>query len=281
MPRTARASVGGICYHVINRGNAQHEVFHARGDYQSFVGLIGLACERVSMRVLAYCVMPNHFHLLLWPYSDGDLGRWMQWLLTAHVRRYHRHYRSSGHIWQGRFKAFPIEQDEHLLTVLRYIERNPLRAGLVEHAEDWPWSSLQEWELAQPSSIVHPGTVPRPENWVWWVNQPQTAAELEEVRQSVNRGTPYGSPVWVRRAAIQLGLEASLRPRGRPKKQGESRVKDWRCGLRYGLSVSASFVWQCLTSRTVTQSPAPPHQTVHDLFDHTAFRSLSPSACED
>jgi putative transposase len=133
MPRTARASVGDLCYHVINRGNAQSEVFHNAGDYQVFVELISLACERIPMRVLAYCVMPNH--LALRPYSDRDLGRWMQWLLTAHVRRYHQHYRSSGHVWQGRFKAFPIEQDDHLLTVLRYIERNPLRAGLVERAE--------------------------------------------------------------------------------------------------------------------------------------------------
>ena len=83
MPRTARASVGDICYHVINRGNAQIEVFHKDGDYRAFVELIGLACQRIPMRVLAYCVMPNHFHLALWPRSDKDLGRWMQWLLTA------------------------------------------------------------------------------------------------------------------------------------------------------------------------------------------------------
>ena len=93
MPRTVRASVGDICYHVINRGNAQIEVFHKDGDYQTFVELIGLACQPIPMRLLAYCVMSNHFHLALWPHSDRDLGRWMQWLLTAHVRRYHLHYR--------------------------------------------------------------------------------------------------------------------------------------------------------------------------------------------
>ena len=93
------------------------------------------------MRLLAWCLMPNHFHLVLWPHGDGDLSRWMQWLLTSHVRRYHRHYHGSGHVWQGRFKAFPIEEDEHLWTVLRYVERNALRANLVRRAEDWPWSS--------------------------------------------------------------------------------------------------------------------------------------------
>ena len=217
MPRTARASVGGICYHVINRGNARQEVFLKKGDYQAFIELIGRASERVRMRVLAYCVMPNHFHLALWPHSDSDLGRWMQWLLTAHVRRYHQHYKTSGHIWQGRFKAFPVEQDNHMLTVLRYIERNPLRARLVQRAEEWPWSSLQHREAPQQANIVHPWPVPRPVNWVSWVNQPQTDAELEELRHSVNRGTPYGSADWVLRTAIQLGLEASLRPRGRPR----------------------------------------------------------------
>ena len=95
------------------------------------------ACVRAPMRILAYCLLPNHFHLALWPRDDGDLSRWMHWLMTTHVRRYLRHYRSSGHVWQGRFKGFPAEEDEHLLTMLRYIERNPLRAGLVERAEAW------------------------------------------------------------------------------------------------------------------------------------------------
>lgn len=159
MPRIARASVGDICYHVINRGNAQIEVFHKDGDYRAFMELIGLACQRIPMRVLAYCVMPNHFHLALWPRSDRDLGRWMQWLLTAHVRRYHQHYRSSGHVWQGRFKAFPIEQDDHLLTVLRYVERNPLRGGLVEQAENWRWSSLHHWRTNASLNGIDPGPV--------------------------------------------------------------------------------------------------------------------------
>src|SRR4029079_13972098 len=130
------------CYHVLNRGNGRACVFHKPGDYEAFVGLFERACERLPMRLLAYCLMPNHFHLVLWPRQDSDLGRFMQWLLTAHVRRYHRHYHGSGHVWQGRYKAFPIEQDEHLLTVLRYVERNPLRAKLVERAENWASSGL-------------------------------------------------------------------------------------------------------------------------------------------
>jgi putative transposase len=128
----------------------------------------------------------------------------MQWLLTAHVRRYHQHYRSNGHVWQGRFKAFPIEHDDHLLTVLRYIERNPLRAGLVDRSEDWRWSSLHHWRAAGSTRALDPGPVSRLENWPQWVNQPLTTAELEDVRHSVNRGAPYGSPAWVSQMPTRL-----------------------------------------------------------------------------
>ncbi len=219
MPRTARASVGGICYHVINRGNGGARVFRQAGDYHAFVELLRESAERVPMRVLAYCLMPNHFHGAVWPRADGDLSRWMQWLLTAHVRRYHRHYRSSGHVWQGRCKAFPIQQDGHLLTVLRYIERNPLRAGLAARAEEWVWSSLREGGRA--GTFLDPGPVPRPAHWVAWVNEAMQPAEVERLRHSVNRGTPLGSEAWAVRTARRLGLEASLRPRGRPPKERE------------------------------------------------------------
>lgn len=223
MPRTARASVGGICYHVINRGNGRAKVFLTPTDYDAFVTLLERAGQRVAMRVLAYCLMPNHFHLALWPYRDGELGRWMQWLLTAHVRRYHQHYHSEGHVWQGRFKAFPIQQDDHLLTVLRYIERNPVRAGLVARAEEWRWSSARDWGAAMLPSGLTAGPVPRPPQWTEFVNDALTTAELERLRHSVNRGTPYGSESWRERTAAALGLESTLHPRGRPRQLGEKK----------------------------------------------------------
>ncbi|MDH5670073.1 MAG: transposase [Nitrospira sp.] len=142
MPRTARASVGGLCYHVLNLGNARAESFRKPEDSAAFLALLREAIERVPVRLLAYCVRPTHVHLAVWPTRGRDLRRFLHWLLTAHVRRYHRHYQSSGHVWQGRFKAFPIQRDDHLLTVLRYIERNLLRAGLVARADEWRWSNL-------------------------------------------------------------------------------------------------------------------------------------------
>ena len=214
MPRTARAAVGGVCYHVLNRGNARGQVFHDDADYRGFLELLATAGRRVPVRLLGFCLMPNHFHLVLWPRAQGDLSRYLQWLLTAQVRRYHRRYRSSGHVWQGRFKAFPIERDAHLLTVLRYVERNPLRAKLVRQAQHWPWSSCS----APRAGFLHESPAPRPRNWVARVNASETPAELASLRQSVNRNTPFGAPAWVMRTAARLGLEASLRPRGRPRK---------------------------------------------------------------
>jgi len=220
MPRTARASAGDYCYHVINRGNGRAQVFHADGDYKAFVTLLDEASQRTPIRTLAYCLMPNHFHLALWPHNDGDLSRWMQWLLTTHVRRYHRWHESSGHIWQGRFKAFPIQHDEYLLTVLRYIEQNPVRAKLVTRVEEWQWSSAHCWtnSSSHPSPGIEPGPVPRPEPWLSWANHEIGVTQLEQIRMSVNRGTPFGSAAWMNHAALALGLEASLRPLGRPRK---------------------------------------------------------------
>lgn len=218
MLRTARASVGGVCYHISNRGDGRAEVFHQDGDYAAFVDLLAAANHPLPLRVLGYTLMPNPFHLVLWPHDDGDLSRWMQWLLTAHVRRYHRHHHGSGHVWQGRFKSFPIQRDTHLLTVLRYVERNPLRASLVERTEDWSWSSLSWRRRSRRPDWLADWPVPCPRNWVATVNAAQRPAEEDALRRSIARGAPYGNAQWQKRTAVRLGLEASLRPRGRPPK---------------------------------------------------------------
>ena len=225
MPRTARASSAGVAYHVLNRGNARAPVFFDPDDCQAFVDLLGLSHGRLPMPVLGFTLMPNHFHLVLWPRGDGDLGRWMQWLLTSHVRRHHRRHGGSGHVWQGRFKAFPAQSDGHLLTVLRYVERNPLRANLVRRAEEWRWSSLR-W-LARPDrpAWLHDGPVPRPDGWIGWVNQPQSEKELDALRKSVLRGAPFGEEGWAKQTAARLGLEFTMNPRGRPRKKEQEVEK--------------------------------------------------------
>jgi putative transposase len=151
--------------------------------------------------------MPNHFHLALWPRAEGELRRWMHWLMTAHVRRSRRHDRSRGHGWQGRFQAFPTQEDEPLLRVLRSIERNPLRAGLVEPAEAWRWSSLRGREAPERAPVRREvGAVARGRLWVEGVNA--ATADLDEagVRASIRRDRPYGSDSGTRATAQELGL---------------------------------------------------------------------------
>jgi len=218
MPRTARASAGNVCYHVINRGNGGATVFRKRTDYFRFTQMMSEACERLPLRVVGWCLMPNHFHLVLWPHEDGDLSCWMQWLMTCHVRRYHRHYGSSGHVWQGRFKAFPIQQDAHYLTVLRYVESNPLRADLVQRAQEWEWSSLHGSTDDPCWRLLCDGPVERPDNWLSLVNKRRPQAELEAVYNCVRRGSPFGDDRWATTIAAKLGLESTLKPRGRPPK---------------------------------------------------------------
>ena len=211
---------------MLNRGNGRADVFHNDDDYAAFVTLMQEAHEKVPMRLVGYCLMTNHFHLVLWPHGDGDLSRWMQWLMTAHVRRYHLHYKGSGHVWQGRFKAFPIQDDEHYLTVLRYVERNPLRANLVQQSQDWDWSSLNPTQRSGPIGMLSEGPVAKPAEWTRFVNGVETEAELTALRHSVSRRTPFGDPNWQNTTATQLGVEASMRLLGRPRLQDDGDVED-------------------------------------------------------
>jgi putative transposase len=175
------------------------------------------------MRLLAYCVMPNHFHLLLWPRGDGDLCQFMQWLTLTHTQRWHAHHHTagSGHLYQGRFKSFPVQSDDHFLTVCRYVERNALRAGLAAGAEDWRWGSLWGCQTsdAPAKPRLSPWPIDRPPDWTLRVNMPMSPAEEEAVQRSIRRGQPYGTAPWQKRTASRLGLESTFRPSGRPAKE--------------------------------------------------------------
>jgi putative transposase len=229
MGRPLRAAAGGVIYHVLNRANGRLPLFEKAGDYEAFERVLGEAHTRLAMRTLAYCVMPNHWHLVLWPRRDGDLSRFLAGVTLTHTQRWHAHRRSAGagHLYQGRFKSFPVQGDAHLLTVCRYVERNALRAQLVLRAEEWRWSSLWRRTVgtAQATAWLADWPVPRPRQWVAWVNEPQTEAEVEAVRRCVTRGRPFGTEAWIGRTVERLGLEGTLRPRGRPKKEGQPRSK--------------------------------------------------------
>src|SRR5208283_4606132 len=221
MPRRWRCNTGGYAYHALNRGVGRARIFRKDGDYAALETTLRQAKEWCPVRLLGYCLMPNHWHLVLWPERDGDLSEFLRWLTVTHTQRYHAHYHTAGTgpLYQGRFKSFPIEENEHLLTAIRYAERNALRAGLVRRAEAWRWSSAWLRVPGQVAGLLDEGPVPLPRNWLDYVNRAESDAELEALRRSVVRGSPFGEESWVERTAKRLGLEASLRPQGRPRKK--------------------------------------------------------------
>jgi len=218
MPRQPRAAVGGLVYHVLNRSNARLALFEDAGDYDAFVRVLAEAARRVPVRLIAYCVMPNHFHLILWPRDDGDLSRFMRWLTLTHTQRWHahRHTAGTGHLYQGRFKSFPIQGDSHDVTACRYVERNALRSGLVARAEHWRWGSLAR-ETSAEAPTLSPGPIPHPPDWVERVNAALTPAEEEAMQRGILRGQPLGDTNWQAEITARLGLESTFRSRGRPK----------------------------------------------------------------
>jgi putative transposase len=231
MPRTARLAPGGIIYHVLNRsvgaGGRRTTLFGTRKDYAAFQRCLIEALDAVpGMRVLGYCIMPNHFHLLLWPRYGGDLARFMMRLTNTHVRRWLTFHEEvgRGHLYQGRYKSFPMEDDQHLLIVDRYVHRNALRAGLVSRAELWPWSGVGQ-ELLEESLRVPlcELPIPRGPDWLAWLNQPQTAAEEDAVRACIRQGRPFGGERWLKRTMSRVGWREPAKP-GRPRKR-KARTK--------------------------------------------------------
>ena len=222
MPRGKRCCPGGIPYHCLNRGNGRQTLFYGPADYDALVRVVKETLLIAPMRILGYCLMPNHWHFVLWPEQDDQLSEFMHQLTNTHVRRWQKaHQREGeGHVYQGRFKAFPVEGDEHLFTVCRYVERNVVRAGLVLRAEDWIWSSA--WARLHPDDPralpLCDWPIPQPGDWLDRVNQPLTGAELDAMRRCAERGQPYGSSPWVEETTRRLGLESTFRPRGRPRK---------------------------------------------------------------
>jgi putative transposase len=207
-------------YHVLNRAVGRATLFAKPADYAAFEKVLREAWERTAMRLVSYVVMPNHWHLVVWPRHDGELSTWAQWLTVTHVRRWHAHHHSAGTgpVYQGRFKSFPVQEDDHFFTVCRYVERNPLRANLAARAESWRWSSL--WHRVQATQVpwLSAGPLPLPEHWTDYVNGAQTEAELAALRRSVFRGAPFGSDPWQTQTATALGLQSALRRQGRPKR---------------------------------------------------------------
>jgi putative transposase len=227
MPRTARSTEGGMVYHVLNRGNGRMRIFRKAGDYEAFERVLAEGLERYPVDLLTYCLMPNHWHLVARPKTNRALGRLMGWVGVTHVRRYQEHYhsRGGGHLYQGRFKSFPVSEDDYFLALCRYVEANAVRAGLVDRAEQWQWSGLWRRAQAQGDSELRlsPWPLERPRQWLAWVSRGLSDEQLDGIRTCVQRGRPFGPEAWVRRTAERLGLEFTLRGPGRPRRKADNQ----------------------------------------------------------
>jgi len=199
------------------------QIFNTLGDYHSFEKVLTEACERMSMRLLAYCIMPNHWHLVVWPRKDGDLSQFMGWLTMTHTQRWHAFHNSvgTGHLYQGRFKSFLVQADDHFLTVCRYVEGNARRAGLAPKAQDWRWSSLwrRQFGDAQAKTLLSDWPLSPPRHWLDLVNKIPSKLELETLQLCIARERPFGNKSWITRIVNRFGLESTLRSRGRPRKE--------------------------------------------------------------
>jgi putative transposase len=207
-------------YHVLNRAVGRQTIFETDGDYLAFQRTIEEARSHVPMRLLAYVIMPNHWHLVVWPVADDDLSEYMRWLTVTHTQRWHAFHETAGTgpLYQGRFKSFPIAEDEHFLTVCRYVERNALRAGLVRRAELWRWASLWQRLNMRGEVTLDAWPVAMPSEWLDCVNSMESEAELTAVRRALFRGRPFGNPEWQGQTAERLGLEHTFGIAGRQKR---------------------------------------------------------------
>ena len=214
MPRRLRRSLQGAVFHVMNRAVRRTILFETDRDYEAFVRVVCEALHRFKVRIISYSLMPNHWHLVVICERIAELSRCMHWLEGTHANRWNGAHgtRGRGAVYQGRFKAVPVQKNVSVRRVCRYVERNALRGGLVARAEDWRWSSLAAFCKSCDDIPLAEWPIPRPSNWIELVNRPETQAELEAVRDAVRRNHPIGTRAWTEAVSPFVGL--TLRRRG-------------------------------------------------------------------
>jgi putative transposase len=212
---------GGLVCHVLNRSVAGIALFRNEADYEAFERIMIEAQSLHPTRILAWCLMRTHWHFVIWPREEGEGTGFFRWLAHTHAMRWHVAHGTvgRGHLYQGRFKSFPVEEDEHFLRLCRYVERNALTASVVDRAEEWRWGSL--WARREGEerlrAILSDWPLECPRHWVRLVNEPMTEKEMEAIRTCIARNRPYGDEEWQNRQGKRLGLLHTLRREGRPK----------------------------------------------------------------
>jgi putative transposase len=221
MPRKSRTVFGGLAHHITQRGNRRENVFFDDDDRVTYLSWLQEYGARYGVEVLAYCLMDNHVHLVAVPHDDDGLQLVLKPLHMRYAQRVNRAQGWKGHLWQGRFFSSTLDES-YLWAAVRYVERNPVRAGLVTRAQDYKWSSAAAHCHQRPSDLLNPRskwskaflTVP---DWSAWLAEGDEDSELHTLRRNAERGLPCGSDRFVDKLSKQAGRNLDYRPQGRPK----------------------------------------------------------------
>ena len=218
-----RITKGGIVYHALNRANGRLRIFKKEGDFVAFEKILAQGIDRFGMRICGYCIMSNHWHMLLWPPDDDSMPAFMHWITVTHTKRWHAAHGTTGigHVYQGPYKSFPVQSNQRYFKTLQYIEANPLRAEIVTDLADWQWSSFARRYAPSAPFKISDGPMPIPPNWKRLVTRPLSQRESADFTNCIKRGCPYGEIDWTAQAAKQLNLESTLKKAGRPRKYPE------------------------------------------------------------
>ena len=218
MPRIARVVVPMLPHHVTQRGNRRADVFFDDDDRRRYLFFLARYAERHGLAIWAYCLMPNHVHFVAVPSAAESLGRAFRDAHQAYATWLNRKMHERGHLWQGRFFSCVLD-DPHLWAAVRYVERNPVRAGLVERAEDWSWSSAAAHCGMRTDELLSPVQMPWPvPDWSAYLGD-DSEAETAAIRRQTTTGRPCGSGTFIE--SIESALSRCLRPRKpgpRPRK---------------------------------------------------------------
>ncbi len=223
MPRLARVIIPGWPYHVVHRGNNKQSIFFKDEDRFKYLRLVKKYCDKWECTILAYSLMPNHVHLLIKPNKDNSLAKAMQGISLCHTQRINRKYQRTGRLWECRYHSSIIDKDSYLWNVMRYIEQNSVRAGLVKRPEDYKWSSARAHilgakdPLISTREILELGDLSRYKDYI---RNECTTLELDTIRRMTQQGFPLGSIEFQRKIESIIKRKIIPCPRGRPSKDG-------------------------------------------------------------
>ena len=225
MPRLARTVCARVPHHITQRGNRREKVFFTDADRAAYLGWLKEYAEKHTLEILAYCLMPNHIHLIVVPATEEGLHQALKPLHMRYAQRINRARGWKGHLWQGRFFSAALDE-AYLWAAIRYVERNPGRARMVRKAENYPWSSAGAHCGLRQDAVLTQKAYWRKQfeaigDWSAWLAQGDEPEKLERLRRNAEKGLPCGSDRFIRKLEKLTGRVLQYRPRGRPRKDDE------------------------------------------------------------